>query len=123
MQAAGPVPPRTTTLQGLQQAAATLRQRSLQAYSAADILIYLKRVLNGDASLPANDDEVAQLYLIAESLRSRDLQDLARPDFQRLKLVALGRERAATPSLPGYRLEAKAQWSSTPNSYLTVDCR
>ncbi|TXH85855.1 MAG: hypothetical protein E6Q71_07495 [Pseudomonas sp.] len=123
LQAEARMPPRTATLQALQQQVGTLRQRSAQAYSAADILIYLKRVLNGDASLPANDDEVAQLYLIAESLRSRDLQDLARPDFQRLKLVALGRERAATPSLPGYQLEAKAQWSSTPNSYLTVDCR
>ena len=66
---------------------------------------------------------MAQLYLIAESLRSRDLQDLARPDFQRLKLVALGRQRSSAPNLPGYRLETTAQWSSTPNSYLTVDCR
>ena len=123
MQAAGPVPSRTTTLQGLQQAAATLRQRSLQAYSAADILVYLRQVLNGESGLPVSDDEVAQLYLIAESLRSRDLQDLARPDFQRLKLVALGRQRSSAPNLPGYRLETTAQWSSTPNSYLTVDCR
>jgi hypothetical protein len=123
LQAAGPVPSRTTTLQGLQQAAATLRQRSLQAYSAADILVYLRQVLNGESGLPVSDDEVAQLYLIAESLRSRDLQDLARPDFQRLKLVALGRQRSSAPNLPGYRLETTAQWSSTPNSYLTVDCR
>ncbi|HSX71375.1 MAG TPA: hypothetical protein VLF16_10625, partial [Pseudomonas sp.] len=68
-------------------------------------------------------EEVAQFYLVAESLRSRDLQDLARPDFQRLKLVALGRERAATPSVPGYRLDDRSRWTSTPNSYLTVDCR
>jgi hypothetical protein len=123
LQAAGQVPPRTSTLQALQQATGDLRQHSLQAYSAADILVYLRQVLNGESGLPASDGEVAQFYLVAESLRSRDLQDLARPDFQRLKLVALGRERAETPSLAGYQLEAKAQWSSTPNSYLTVDCR
>jgi hypothetical protein len=123
LQTTGQVPPRTTTLEGLQQATATLRERSLQAYSAADILVYLRQVLNGESGLPGSDDEVAQFYLVAESLRSRDLQDLARPDFQRLKLVALGRQRADTPSLPGYRLESAAQWSSTPNSYLTVDCR
>lgn len=123
LQAAGQVPPRTATLQALQQATSTLRQRSLQAYSAADILVYLQRVLNNESGLPGSDGEVAQFYLVAESLRSRDLQDLARPDFQRLKLVALGRQRAESPSLPGYRLETAAQWSSTPNSYLTVDCR
>lgn len=123
LQAAGPVPPHGATLQALQQATASLRQRSLQAYSAADILVYLRQVLNGESGLPASDGEVAQFYLVAESLRSRDLQDLARPDFQRLKLVALGREHAEVPSLPGYHLETTAQWSSTPNSYLTVDCR
>ncbi|WP_220814659.1 hypothetical protein [Pseudomonas paralcaligenes] len=123
LQAEGAVPPRTSTLQALQQATATLRERSLQTYSAADILIYLRQVLNGESGLPASDDEVGQLYLIAESLRSRDLQDLARPDFQRLKLVALGRERTVAPTLPGYRQDASARWSSTPNSYLTVDCR
>lgn len=123
LQAEAKVPPRTATLQAMQQEVGELRQRSEQAYSAADILIYLKRVLGGDASLPASEDEVAQLYLIAESLRSRDLQDLARPDFQRLKLVALGRARPELPQLPGYRLEATAYWLSTPNSYLTVDCR
>lgn len=123
LQAAGPVPPHSVTLQALQQATAGLRQRSLQAYSAADILVYLRQVLNGESGLPASDGEVAQFYLVAESLRSRDLQDLARPDFQRLKLVALGREHAEVPSLPGYHLETTAQWSSTPNSYLTVDCR
>lgn len=122
-QAAGPVPPRSATLQALQQATAGLRERSQQAYSAADVLAYLRRVLNGESGLPDGDAEVAQFYLVAESLRSRDLQDLARPDFQRLKLVALGRERAQPPSLPGYQLQAEAQWSSTPNSYLTVDCR
>ncbi|MEO4045568.1 hypothetical protein AAFN46_00580 [Pseudomonas sp. CAU 1711] len=123
LQATGQVPPHTATLQALQQATGGLRERSQQAYSAADILVYLRQVLNGESGLPASDGEVAQFYLVAESLRSRDLQDLARPDFQRLKLVALGRERAASPTLPGYQLEAKAQWSSTPNSYLTVDCR
>lgn len=123
LQAEAEVSSRTATLQALQQEVGKLRQRSEQAYSAADILIYLKRVLNGDASLPSSDDEVAQLYLIAESLRSRDLQDLARSDFQRLKLVALGRQRLDAPQLPGYRLADSAHWSSTPNSYLTVDCR
>ncbi|MBD9415720.1 hypothetical protein IB234_14255 [Pseudomonas sp. PDM16] len=123
LQAEGAVPSRTATLQALQQATVTLRERSLQAYSAADILAYLRQVLNGESGLPASDDEVGQLYLIAESLRSRDLQDLARPDFQRLKVVVLGRQRPDTPSLPGYRLDTTARWSSTPNSYLTVDCR
>lgn len=123
LQADGAVPPRTATLQALQQATTTLRERSQQAYSAADILVYLRQVLNGESGLPTSDEEVAQFYLVAESLRSRDLQDLARPDFQRLKLVALGRERAAAPSVPGYRLDDRSRWISTPNSYLTVDCR
>ncbi len=123
LQAEAGVAEPVATLQQLERSTAALRKQSLQAYSAADILIYLKRVLNGDASLPASRDEVAQLYLIAESLRSRDLQDLARPDLQRLNLVALGRSQPAAPSIAGYRIEGTATWSSSPTSYLTVDCR
>lgn len=123
LQAEGAQPEPVATLQQLERSTVALRKQSLQAYSAADILIYLKRVLNGEASLPASRDEVAQLYLIAESLRSRDLQDLARPDLQRLNLVALGRGQPATPNIAGYRIEGTATWSSSPTSYLTVDCR
>lgn len=123
LQAEGAVPEPVATLQQLERSAVTLRQSMLQAYSAADILLYLKRVLNGETSLPTSRDEVAQLYLIAESLRSRDLQDLARPDFQRLNLVALGRGQAAAPHIAGYRTAGVAQWSASPTSYLTVDCR
>lgn len=123
LQADAPVSDKVGTLRSLDGISREQRKSQLQAFSAADILIYLKQVLNGEAGLPASSDEVAQLYLIAESLRSRDLQDLARPDLQRLKLVALGPIAPAAPSLPGYHLASTATWSSTPNSYLTVDCR
>ncbi|HLD68130.1 MAG TPA: hypothetical protein VJA19_19090 [Pseudomonas sp.] len=117
------VPPPVETLKRLDRLAGQLRQDMLLAYSAADLLAYLKNVLNQEHGLPASDDEVAQLYMIAESLRSRDLQDLARPNFQRLSLVALGRTVPPAPTLDGYRASTTAAWSARPNSYLIVDCR
>jgi len=112
------------TLKSLEQAGRQLRSTAQLSYSAADVLGYLKRVLDGQPGLPSSDAEVAQLYMIAESLRSRDLQDLARPDFQRLNLVALGDQGSpAAPQLDGYRTSIEARWSATPNSYLIVDCR
>lgn len=124
MQAERDIPPAISTLHDLDRLGRALRKDMTLAYSAADVLAYMKAVLNGEQGLPASGDEVAQLYMIAESLRSRDLQDLARPDFQRLNLVALGPQSSPpAPALAGYRTTTAASWSASPHSYLIVDCR
>ncbi|MET1077520.1 MAG: hypothetical protein ABWY06_05805 [Pseudomonas sp.] len=124
MSAGKRIPPPADTLKQLQALASQLRQQMPLVYSAADLLGYLRLVLNGEPGLPTSGDEVAQLYMIAESVRSRDLQALARPDFKRLNLVALGpKPGPPAPGIDGYRSTTAASWSASPSSYLIVDCR
>jgi len=115
--------PAVTTLKSLDQIGQNLRGQTLLSYSAADVLGYLREVLDGNQGLPQSEAEIAQLYMIAESLRSRDLQALARPDLQRLNLVAMGPETPPAPRLDGYQTTTLASWSAAPHSYLIVDCR
>lgn len=118
---------RAATLQSLAERQRALADRVMMSYSAADVLRYMRQALGGEPGLPASDAEVAQLYMIAESLRSRDLQALARPDFQRLNMVALGRSDLSSASsampLEGYRLDSNHHWQVAEHNYRVVDCR
>lgn len=93
------------------------------SWSAADLLAYLRQTLGEEPGLPSTREEVAQLYTVAESLRSRHLQDLARPDFRALRMVVLGRRIPDPPSLPGYELTGSHHWRADSRNYRIVDCR
>lgn len=97
-------------------------------YSALNLLSYLGGILGGDLldanGLPKSNAALAQMYMMAESLRSRDLQALARPDFRQLQLVVLGHQRPLTaPPLPQYQLTHTSIWQANARDYRVLDCR
>lgn len=97
-------------------------------YSAVDLLRYLGNLLGDqlldEQGLPRDNNTLAQMYMMAESLRSRDLHSLARPDFRQLQLVAIGhRQPLAAPSLDHYQLIHTSHWQADTQSYRVLDCR
>ncbi|MCD8522371.1 MAG: hypothetical protein LRY66_09310 [Saccharospirillaceae bacterium] len=97
-------------------------------YSVLDLLSYLGTVLGGDLlgadGLPQNNAALAQMYMMAESLRSRDLQTLARPDFRQLQLVVLGHKAPlSAPPLAQYQLTHTSIWTASARDYHVLDCR
>ncbi|WP_430460918.1 hypothetical protein ACQUQU_17090 [Thalassolituus sp. LLYu03] len=121
------------------QALATAQQQLSQAdgapdadhgrnYSALNLLSYLGGILGGDlldaGGLPKNNAALAQMYMMAESLRSRDLQALARPDFRQLQLVVLGATAPLkAPQLTDYQLTQTSLWQASARDYRVLDCR
>lgn len=99
-----------------------------QYYSALDLLAYLGRILDPDLinrhGLPDSDMAVAQMYLLADSLRSRDLQALASPDFRQLQMVIMGHNKPLpAPPVSGYQLSHRRQWQGNVKNYGVLDCR
>src|SRR5690606_41951283 len=85
--------PRPAALQALraldkaaQQLSVNTESDHLQLYSALSLLSYLGGILGTELldkhGMPVSDMAVSQMYMLAESLRSRDLHALARLDFR-----------------------------------------
>ena len=70
-----------------------------------------------------NAAEIEQLYMIAESVRSRHLHDLANPDFSRLKLVRMSKLGSEKPRVQEFTSELIRQWQASEFNYTTLDCR
>lgn len=97
-------------------------------YSALNLLSYLGGILGGELldanGLPQSNAALAQMYMMAESLRSRDLQALARPDFRQLQLVVLGHKAPlSAPPLAQYQLTHTSIWQASARDYRVLDCR
>lgn len=118
-QAAAPVPA-TVALAALRDSGHELARHSEQHWSALELFEQLLTAVATPA--PATDDGWLQLYAIAESLRNRDLRNLASPDWSRLTLAALGHGERPTPTLTGYRLHSQDGWSDQQQPLLVVDC-
>lgn len=118
-QAGAPVPA-TVALQALRDSGRELARHSEQHWSAAELFEQLLTAMATPA--PVTDDGWLQLYAVAESLRNRDLRNLASPDWSRLTLAALGRGEHPTPTLTGYRLHSQDGWSDQQQPLLVVDC-
>ena len=111
-----------------QQLSVNTESDQVQLYSALSLLSYLGGILGAELldkhGMPVSDMAVLQMYMLAESLRSRDLQALARPDFRQLQLVMLGHQQLpAVPELTGYQLSHTHHWQGTPEQYRILDCR
>ena len=97
-------------------------------YSALNLLSYLGGILGGELldanGLPQSNAALAQMYMMAESLRSRDLQALARPDFRQLQLVVLGHKAPLNaPPVSNYQLTHTSIWQASARDYRVLDCR
>jgi len=97
-------------------------------YSALNLLSYLGDILGGDLldnnGIPKSNAALSQIYIVAESLRSGDLQELARPDFSQLKLVVQGHQSLlAAPNLSHYQLINTSIWQASARDYRVLDCR
>lgn len=98
-----------------------------QYYSALSFLEYLSGMLGIELwqeIQSSADNTISQIYLLADSLRNRDLQELASPDFRQLQLVLLGHHRPLpAPPMEGYQLTHTRQWHSNASNYHVLDCR
>lgn len=97
-------------------------------YSALNLLSYLGNILGGDLldsnGIPQSNAALSQIYMVAESLRSGDLQVLARPDFSQLKMVVQGHKSIlAAPNLSYYQLINTRIWQASARDYRVLDCR
>ena len=102
----------------------SIKKESILAYSATDLIQYLKQSMsNGNLVDSNNSAEIEQLYMIAESVRSRHLHDLANPDFSRLKLVRMSNINSDKTRVSGFSTDLIRQWKATDSNYLTLDCR
>lgn len=112
--------PAGQALQALRSSGRELGQHSEQHWSAAELFEQLLGAMATPA--PTTDGGWQQLYAVAESLRNRDLRNLASPDWSRLTLAALGRGDRPAPTLTGYRLHHQEGWSDQQLPLLVVDC-
>ncbi|MBE0482921.1 MAG: hypothetical protein IBX52_05405 [Bacterioplanes sp.] len=98
-----------------------------QYYSALNFLEYLSEILEIELwkeVKASGDSTISQIYLLADSLRNRDLQDLASPDFRQLQMVVLGHHKPLpAPPMEGYQLTHTQQWHSNASNYHVLDCR
>lgn len=102
----------------------SIKEQSILAYSATDLIQYLKQSMsNGNLVDSNNSAEIEQLYMIAESVRSRHLHDLANPDFSRLKLVRMSNVKSDKTMFDEFSTDLIRQWVATDSNYLTLDCR
>jgi len=97
-------------------------QGALQHYSAVDLLSMLNHSMNPNQAITSSD-QIEQLYMIAESVRSRHLHALASPSFKRFKLMRMIKSGADFPKLDGFNMTDKNNWSATASNYQALECR
>ena len=95
---------------------------AVQNYSAVDLLSILNRSMNPNQEITSSD-QIEQLYMIAESVRSRHLHALASPSFKRFKLMRVIKSGAAFPQLSGFNMTHQNNWSAGQSNYQTLECR
>jgi hypothetical protein len=95
---------------------------ALQNYSAVDLLSTLNSSMNPDQAITSNE-QIEQLYMIAESVRSRHLHSLASPSFKRFKLMRVIKSGTDFPDLNGFTAINKNNWSATDSNYQALECR
>jgi hypothetical protein len=118
------VTPISTIYENLEIATDIIKKQSLSAYSATDLIGDLKRSMGqGEEVNTLDSSEIEQLYMIAESVRSRHLHDLANPDFSRLKLVRLVKGDFTIRNIDVFDSELTRQWQANENNYQVLDCR
>ncbi|MFY0641813.1 MAG: hypothetical protein JXR16_12255 [Bermanella sp.] len=101
-----------------------IKDQSILAYSATDLIQYLKQSMSNGILVDSNNSaEIEQLYMIAESVRSRHLHDLANPNFSRLKLVRMSNINSDKTRVDDFSTDLIRQWVATDSNYLTLDCR
>ena len=110
------------TFKQLSKANSEYGKGALQSYSAGDILSMLNRSMNPNQAITSSE-QIEQLYMIAESVRSRHLHALASPSFKRFKLTRLVKSGAEFPSLSGFNTTKTHNWSANESNYQTLECR
>ncbi|MGR6873392.1 hypothetical protein ACU6U9_14040 [Pseudomonas sp. HK3] len=101
-----------------------MKEHSILAYSASDLISYLKHSMSdGEAVNDNSSAEIEQLYMIAESVRSRHLHDLANPDFSRLKLVRMSETGSEKTKIQDFSSDLIRQWQANDSNYVSLDCR
>lgn len=115
--------PISAIYQTLKATTNNIKQQAITAYSATDLINYLKQSMSQEDVNATDSAEIEQLYMIAESVRSRHLHDLANPDFSRLKLVRLGDSKNTDASMDGFDSRLIRQWQASTFNYKTLDCR
>lgn len=95
---------------------------ALQHYSAVDILSVLNSSMNPNQRITSSD-QVEQLYMIAESVRSRHLHALASPSFKRFKLMRMIKSGSESPQLSEFNVTQKNSWSANEYNYQVLECR
>ena len=114
--------PPLDTFKQLSKANSEYGKGALQSYSAGDILSMLNRSMNPNQAITSSE-QIEQLYMIAESVRSRHLHALASPSFKRFKLTRLVKSGAEFPSLSGFNTTKTHNWSANESNYQTLECR
>ena len=110
------------TFKQLSKANSEYGKGALQSYSAGDILSMLNRSMNPNQGITSSE-QIEQLYMIAESVRSRHLHALASPSFKRFKLTRLVKSGAEFPKLSGFNTTKTHNWSANESNYQTLECR
>ncbi|MFT6449502.1 MAG: hypothetical protein ACJAW8_001868 [Oleispira sp.] len=110
------------TFKQLSKANSEYGKGALQSYSAGDILSMLNRSMNPNQAITSSE-QIEQLYMIAESVRSRHLHTLASPSFKRFKLTRLVKSGAEFPHLSGFNTTKTHNWSANESNYQTLECR
>lgn len=95
---------------------------ALQHYSAVDILSTLNSSMNPKQHITSSA-QIEQLYMIAESVRSRHLHALASPSFKRFRLMRMIKNGSKLTPLSGFKVTQKNNWSASKYNYKTLECR
>lgn len=95
---------------------------ALQNYSAVDLLSILNNSMNPNLHITSSE-QIEQLYMIAESVRSRHLHTLASPSFKRFKLIRMVKSSTDLPPLSGFKITKTNSWSANESNYQTLECR
>lgn len=112
------------TYQRLQTLTKSLQDTAWASYSVTDLISVLNDAYQEKAeSELTSSDQVEQLYMIAESLRSRHLHHLSSPDFRRVKLVVIDKDHDESIKLSGFSSKKNQSWKASDDSYFTLDCR
>lgn len=114
--------PILTTFNQLSQTSLRYGKGALQHYSAADLLSALNDLMNPNQSI-ISSEQVEQLYMIAESVRSRHLHTLANPSFKRFKLIRIIENGADFLPLPEFNIIQSNSWSANESNYQILECR
>lgn len=99
------------------------QKQALVAYSATDLIGYLKQSMMQQPVNVGDSSEIEQLYMIAESVRSRHLHDLATPSFKKLKLVRMQQGELSEMDTSFFESQLIRQWKASEQTYQVLDCR